>query len=292
MCVRHCVVLFLFVMASAATAVRPATCTVIDDAGNTIELAQPAHRIISLAPDITETLFAIGASHGVVGVVSGSDYPADAKRLLRVGSYRGIDVEKILTLKPDLIITWGSNFTPALSLFKRRHIPVYISNPRLLEDVPRTIRRLGCLTATQPKAEAVADEFTAMVTALRRRFQTQQPVSVFFQVGNHPLMTINGHSWISQVIELCGGRNLFRDAKLPAPVISLESVVMANPAVIVSDSQSEQWAQQWRQFPQLAAVRSDKLIQIHPDLIDRAGPRLASGAAQICTKMWSGSGSR
>lgn len=259
-----------------------AICTVTDDAGKTLTLKQPAKRIVSLAPDITETLFAIGAGKHVIAVMSGSNFPPAAKQLPVIGSYTGVDLEHLIALQPDLIVVWKGTFPRQMQALKQWHIPIYTSQPRRLEDVARTMKNLGCLTGTEKTANQAADQFSHALVALRQRYHTQQPVSVFYQIGSYSLITINKESWINQVITLCGGVNVFANALTIAPEISWESVVSANPQVIISDAARADWKTRWQAWPMLTAVRRQHLFAVNPDWIDRAGPRLLQGTAQVC----------
>lgn len=259
-----------------------AACTVVDDAGKTISLAKPASRIVSLAPDLTEILFAIGAGQQVVGVIEGSDFPPAAQKIPHMGSYSGIDVERILLLHPDLIVTWGQIFSRQLAPIATLGIPIYMAESHQLIDIPRTIKQLGCLTATQNKAEQVATSFSQRLNELQKKYMMQKKVTVFYQLGDYSLLTINKESWINQAITLCGGQNIFANAKTIAPEISWEAVVVANPQVIISDATTASWQKPWAAWPDMIAVKQHMLFTIHPDLIERAGPRLVNGVQLMC----------
>ncbi len=241
-----------------------------------------AIRIISLAPDITETLFAIGAGSQIVGVIKGSDYPAQAAGLPVVGSYSGLDLERILSLHPDLVMTWGNGFARQLAVLRRLHIRVYMTNPRQLEDIPAAMRTFGGLTGHVTQANQQAAAFEAELARLKAHYQRQTPVAVFYQLGGYSLMTINHDSWINQVITLCGGHNVFAEAVTAAPEVSWEAVVQANPEVVISDSAEQGWETRWQRWPAISAVKHHRLYTVHPDWIDRAGPRLVKGAAEVC----------
>lgn len=264
------------------TATSIFACDAVDDAGHSVHLQKKAIRIITLAPDITEIVFAIGAGQDVVGVVSGSDYPAKARQLPIVGSYQGLDLERILALKPDLIITWKQNFSRQLAILEKQGIPIYRTDPKQLEDIPRTMQRLGCLTGQTVRARESAKQFLHALSLLKKRYQHVMPVTVFFQIGDHSLLTINHESWINEVISLCGGRNIFADASLSTPEVSMESLLSANPTVILNGAMDDGWKADWRQWPTLTAVKRHNLFTINPDWIDRAGPRLILAAAEVC----------
>jgi iron complex transport system substrate-binding protein len=259
-----------------------AACKVSDDIGQILHLKKPAQRIISLAPDITEIVFAIGAGSQLVGVVRGSDYPQAAQKINSVGSYSGIDLEKIIALRPDLIVTWGNTFSRQLGLLKTLGIPIYTTLPRRLEDIPRTMKNLGCLTGKEMRANQAAESYMYQLTALYERFHNQKELSVFYQLGSYSLLTINKESWIHQVIRLCGGRNVFANAKTITPEIGWEAVLQSNPDVIITDSTRADWKKRWFVWEQMTAVKEGFLFAVPPDLIDRASPRLLEGARQIC----------
>lgn len=253
-----------------------------DDSGQLIRCSNPAKRIISLAPDITETLFAIGAGDRIVGVVSGSDFPAEAKKIPRVGSYSGIDLEIIVTLHPDLIVTWSNTFSRQLRLLKKLGIRIYTTKPHCLEDVARTMKNLGCLTGMEKSAQHVADNYLKELASLYERNHHQSTLRVFYQIGSYSLITINQESWINQAINICGGANVFATTRSIAPAIGLEAVLAADPEVIISDAINQDWKKRWQAWPQLSASKNDMLFAIPPDLIDRAGPRLLEGTKQLC----------
>lgn len=260
-------------------------CGVVDDTGQVIHLNAPAKRIISLSPDLTEILFAVHADHQIVGVMNGSDYPDAAKKIPVIGSYTGIDIERVLSLHPDLIVTWGAMFSHQLAVFKKMGIPIYISDPHQLSDVAKTIKHLGCLTGNEKMAEQQAEEFSKQLQTLQQRYQRHKPIKVFYQIGSHPLLTINKASWINQAIKLCGGENVFADLKFAAPEVNIESVIAANPDVILADAKDEQWKQAWLPWSQVTAVKNQALYNINPDWIDRPGPRLIWGVRQVCEKL-------
>lgn len=259
-----------------------ASCVVTDDAGRDIKLKKPAQRIISLAPDLTETLFAINAGERIVGVISGSDYPAAAKKIVQVGSYTGIDLERVIALHPDLIVTWSNTFSRSLSTLQKFNIPIYMAQPKRLEDIPRTMKNLGCLTGENQISAQAASTFTQRLELLKQKYSQQKPVTVFYQIGSYSLITINKNSWINQAIEICGGRNIFAAANIIAPEVGWEAVVTANPQVIISDATQGDWRKRWQAWPSIWAVKEQKMFSVNPDLIERAGPRILDGASQVC----------
>lgn len=262
---------------------------VTDDAGNKVTLLQPAKRIISLAPHVTELLYAAGAGDRLVGVVEHSDYPPAAKKLPRVGSYNALDLERIVALRPDLLVMWqsGTLQSPVQKL-RKMGIPVYASEPRKLEDIARNLRQLGILAGTEKTARAASNQFLNTLKKLRTRYRTKKPVWVFYQIWNRPLMTINGKHMISQIIELCGGRNIFSGLSALAPKISLEAVLAKNPQVIVGGSVAKanpNWKKDWNKWPQLSAVKNQDIFYVNPDHLQRHTPRILQGAEALCRKL-------
>lgn len=263
--------------------------SVRDDAGNTIILKQAAQRIVSLAPHVTELLFAAGAGKQVVGAVSYSDYPEAAKKLPRVGAYNAFDLEAIVALRPDLIVAWKSA-NPAASLEKLQalSIPVFFSEPRALEDVASNLDRLGKLTGNESVANSASAVFRQSLSELRSRYSGASAVSVFYQIWHQPLMTINGEHIISQVIELCGGRNVFDDLPALVPKIGLETVLRKDPQAIVAGNSAlinTAWKDDWKRWPELRAVKNDHLFYINPDIIQRHTSRILQGAEVLCGQL-------
>lgn len=270
---------YLFILFGIFFSYANAACSIRDDNGNLIHLQKPAYRIISLAPDVTEILFLIGAGTNVIGVMQGSDYPSAAKQIPIVGSYAGLDLEKIISLHPDLIVTWNSR---QVSTFKKYGIPVYFNDPHHLTDIPRTIKHLGCLTGTSQSAEYEAALFSRRLKELERKYHHQKKITLFYQIGSYSLITINRDSWINQAITLCGGTNIFAQVKLAAPEVTWEAVVAANPQMIISDATDVNWKSRWLKWTAMTAVKNKHLYSISPDIIERAGPRLLQGVEEMC----------
>jgi iron complex transport system substrate-binding protein len=263
--------------------------TVSDDTGSTVKLDLPAQRIISLAPHLTELLFAAGAGERVLAVVEYSNFPVAAKALPRIGSSAAFDLERIAHLKPDLVVAWRSGNPPGqVAQLRRLGIPVFVNEPQRLEDIPASLRRLGQLAGTARAAEPAARSFEQRLAALHTRYGGAAPVSVFYEIWNQPLMTVGGTHIISAVMTLCGGRNVFAALKQPAAAVELEAVLRADPEVIVASGMAEErpeWLDQWRHWPQLQAAQRDNLFFVPPDLLQRHTPRILDGAEQICAAL-------
>jgi iron complex transport system substrate-binding protein len=273
---------FLMMLATVAHA----ELVLSDDSGATVRLAASARRIVSLAPHVTEVLFAAGAGERVVGTVDYSDYPEAAKRLPRVGGYSRLDLEAIAALKPDLVIAWQSGNPAAhIARLKELGVPIYFSQPNSIEDIARSLEQYGRLAGTEAAADGAARVFRERLARLRARYQAQAPVRVFYQIWKSPLSTVNDRQIISSVIRLCGGVNVFADLSSIAPVVSIESVLVANPEAIVAsgmDQARPEWLDDWTRWTQVTAAARGNLFFIPPDIIQRHTPRLLDGAEQLC----------
>lgn len=260
-----------------------------DDQGKPVHLAQPARRIVSLAPHVTELLYAAGAGERVVGAVQYSDYPEAAKKVARVGSYTAVDMEKVVALKPDLVVAWKSGNRDAhLDKLRGLGIPVFINEPRKIDDVARSLSQLGRLAGTEAVAEPAAKAFRERYAALAAKYSARPKVRTFYEIWNRPLMTINGEHLIADVMRLCGGENVF--AKLPvlAPAIDVEAVLAAQPEAIVASGMGEarpEWLDDWRKWTKLPAVARGNLFFIPPDQIQRHTPRILDGAERLCGQL-------
>ncbi len=278
----HCLIFLTLWLPAAALA----EVSVRDDYGHALRLPRPAQRIVSLAPHLTELLFAAGAGAQVVGASEHSDYPPSAKRLPRVASATQVDLEAVLALEPDLVVAWPQAATRrAIDRLEALGLPTYRSEPRTLEEVPATIERFGTLTGNRAAARQAAQAFRREATALADRYSTRAAVQVFYQVWSRPMITVNGAHLISRVINLCGGRNVFAELPLLAPEIDREAVLATDPEVIIASGAGDQrpaWLDDWRDFPQLRAVRNDQLYAMPADLLQRHTPRILEGAERLC----------
>lgn len=270
----------------AWTCIASAEVQVKDDYGNEVRLAAPAARIVSLSPHLTELLYAAGAGGRIVGALEFSDYPPQARALPRVGSDAGIDLEAVMALQPDLVVAWpNAGSLRAVNRLADLRLPVFRSEPRELDDIPRTLQRLGALAGTQSQAERAAATFRARVRELERRYSKRATVRVFYQVWDRPLVTVNGEHVITKVMRLCGGVNVFASLPLIAPEIDREAVLRADPQVIVAsgpDGERPAWLDAWKAFPGLTAAERGNLYAIAPELIQRHTPRLLDGAERLC----------
>ncbi|MDR2507759.1 MAG: cobalamin-binding protein [Candidatus Accumulibacter sp.] len=251
-----------------------------------LRLEKPARRIVTLAPHLAEMVFAAGAGDRLVGVVDYSTYPEEAKKIPRVGGYSHFDLEAIVALNPDLIVAWRSGNSPAhIEKLQKLGLPVYVSQPDQIEDIAQELLHLGALADTRTAANAEAARLRARLKALRDRYASLARVRTFYQIWKQPLTTIGGKQIISSVIRLCGGENIFDSLEPLAANVTVESVVAANPEVIIAsgmDQSRPEWLDDWRRWASIAAVEQNNLFFIDPDLIQRHTPRLLDGAERLC----------
>jgi iron complex transport system substrate-binding protein len=272
----------------------------IDDSARRHGFAAPPQRVATLAPSLTELVYAAGAGARLVATVIGSDHPPEARAVQSVGDYQRVDVERLLRLKPDVVLVWTSgNSQRELAQLVSAGVPVVHLEPRRLDDVARAIERLGELFGTADAARARARTLRDELAALGREHASQAPVAVFYQVWSRPLLTLNDQHLISDVIRLCGGRNVFGTLKTLVPEVSTESVLAAKPQAILAARSSagggeptmrrEPGAEPfiaWRALNQaLPAAKHGWLFTLPGDEISRQGPRIAIGARAVCAAL-------
>lgn len=260
--------------------------SVRDDLGKTVRLARPAQRIVSLAPHMTETLFAAGAGAQIVATVDYSDYPEAAKKIPRVGGYSRFDLEAVASHKPDLIVAWYSGNAPAhIEKLQAMGYPLYISQPNQIADVATEIERLGQLAGTSGAAQAAATAFRERLANITARYSQRPTVRTFYQIWKQPLMSIGKNQIISDAVRLCGGENVFGKLETMAPTVTVEAVIAANPEAIVASGMGDsrpEWLDDWKKWTGIEAVKRDNLFFVQPELIQRHTPRLLEGTEILC----------
>lgn len=258
----------------------------IDDAGKPVRLKQPANRIISLAPHLTELVYSIGAGDKLVGVTEYSDFPEQAKHIPRVGSASAIDLEKIISLEPDLVLIWKSG-TPVAhqERLARLGIPLVVFGFGRLDDVARGIVQLGELTGQSRRSREVQQSYRHRLQQISKTYGDRKPVRVFYQLWAQPTMTVNRRHILSHMIRVCGGKNIFADLESLTPSVDIESVLRGAPEIIIDtsidgvESAKLGW---WRKWPSIPAVRHKHLYTIQSDLLVRQSTRLLTGLEQMC----------
>lgn len=266
-----------------------AAIAVQDDAGQTVTLVKPAQRVVTLAPHVTELVFAAGGGARIVGTVSYSDYPPAAKSIPQVGDNRQIDIERVIAMKPDLIVVWlHGSAERQIEPLRALGIPLFYSEPRQLDDIAGSILRLGRLLGSDQTAQAAAAELRMKLAKLKTQYQNRPPVRTFYQVWDKPLYTLNGQHIVSDAMRVCGGENIFANMTVAAPNISIEAVLQQDPEVILSGDQRNQSSggvNLWKPYTTMTAVRRGNLFSLNGDLLSRSGPRIIDGAAALCEKL-------
>jgi len=263
-----------------------AASTFVDDTGQSVSLAAPARRIVSLAPSATEMLFAAGAGSQVIATTEFADEPPAARRIPRLGDSAAVDLERVLVLRPDVIVLWPAGTGEAqVQRIATLHLPIYRQQVHALADLPGSVRRLGELAGTQPAAELAARALEERLARLRARYAQRHPVTVLLQVWNHPVYTIGGTQLMSDVLEVCGAHNVFADLTDPGPAVSVESVIARDPEVIITTAPGKdaaEWLSDWRKLPGLRAVRTGNLVAFEDQRLSRLGPSVLDAAGSLC----------
>jgi len=270
----------MLVLATCCVAVLPATA---------VRSASPvapeaAQRIVSLAPNLTELAFSAGAGERIVGTVEYSDRPEAARHIPHIGDAFRVDYERVLALRPDAVLVWDSGTSAAtierLQGLGLRVVPIATHR---IDDVAEAVRRIGRLAGTGAVAEDAARRYEQDMQALRERYRHRASVSVFLQVNDRPLYTVNGKQIMSELVELCGGRNVFAYLDELAPAVGIEAVIAENPQVILSTDYTVPDAQEsWRKWRHITAVRLGNVYTLPSDDIARATMRLTQGAQEVC----------
>jgi len=243
-----------------------------------------AQRIVSLAPNLTELVFAAGAGDRIVGTPQYSDYPQAARSIPRIGDAFRFDFERVLALRPDVVLAWEPG-TPAAVVERLRALQLRVVTIATwhIADIPQAVRELGRIAGTTSQAARAAATFESDIAALRRQYGGRAPISVFLQVNDQPLYTVNGKQIMSEIIGLCGGRNVFGDLNDLAPQVGVEAVLAADPQAIISTGNPDAAAfKQWQHWPRLKAVSAGNLFTLPPDDLARSTTRVAAGAAAMC----------
>ena len=253
----------------------------------------PARRMVSLAPNLTELVYAAGAGGQLAGVVAWSDYPEAARQLPVVGDAYRLDMERMMTLRPDLVLAWGSG-TPRENVERLRALGLRVEPLPIdhLDDIPRTIERIGDWAGTAAVARVASGQFREALAARRaeQRGRTGPRPRVFIQIGRNPYYTVNDQHLIGEVVTLCGGRNVFGGLNTLAPVVGEEDIVATRPEVILvldDGNDGAASAAGWSRWRQLPAVRDRRVYTVESSIIARATPRVLGGIARVCALLQS-----
>ncbi|MEZ1317418.1 cobalamin-binding protein [Pseudomonas fluorescens] len=244
-------------------------------------VAGAAGRVVSLAPSLSEIVVELGAADLLVGVLDAGERPAEMQNLPSVGRYGQLDIERLLSLKPDLLLLWPGSVSPAQrDQLQRLHIPTYVAEPHDLEQLTAQIEAIAAQLGRPERGVVLAGDLRQQVAALRQRYRRDEPLRVFYQVWDRPLYTVGGGQIISDALQVCGARNVFADLKLPAPQVSVEAVLQRNPEVIVASERAQLEA--WKAWPSVAAVAQGRLRALPDKGLERPSGQMVEAVARLC----------
>lgn len=250
-------------------------------------------RIITVAPHLSEVVESAGGANRLISVSAYSNFPESVKKLPITSDARSIDLEKMKQLRPDLIIYWrGGTPESQIESIKKTFTSIQVVSvePKKLIDIANDIETIGKLLGTEAIAKKNADTFRAQITELKHQYQnkSKRKVRVFYQIWAQPLMTLNQDHLIADIINICGGEQLFAKEKILVATVSREAVVKANPEIIFTAVDNQQmktdWSM-WSSIPQLAATQKKAFIDIDGDMISRPSTRIMQGAKKICSEI-------
>ena len=273
----------LFLIATASHAV---TRTLSDDTGTPVTVAADSCRIVSLAPGTTAMLYAAGAGHCLVGTIAHSKEPAEAGSLRVVGDAETIDFEQLLALRPTVVVV-AIDVVQRVRIDRIRAlgIPVYQVHVTSLDQMPRSLRRLGELTGTADAANTRAAALGADLAAIEARYRGRAPVRVLYQIWDQPIYTIGGRHVITDALRICGANNVFADLSTAAPAVTREAALLRDPGLIILSAPpgaADEWRAQWQRFPSVAAVRHGQVVSYADERMDRMGPSVIEATASLC----------
>lgn len=272
-------------LADAATPARQ----VIDDLGRAVAIPTAPLRIVSLSPGGTEMLFAAAAGAQVVATVEYSDEPSAARTVPRIGDLAAIDMERLVALRPDVVVAWPAGGNAAQrEKIRKLGIPIYVQQVERLADLPGSLRRLGELAGTQAAADSAARALEMRLGKLARTYGgagVGRRPTVLLEVWNRPLYTVGGRHLMSDALEICGARNVFVDLPEPGPLVDTEAVITRNPDVILAvapPGEGAAWVAGWQRFGVLTAVRSHRVVPFEDRGLSRLGPSIIDATENLC----------
>jgi iron complex transport system substrate-binding protein len=276
--------------ASGVPQTFPHRATVTDDFGRRVTVRYPPKRIVSLAPGATEMLLAAGAGHQLAATIQYSGQPASQRRLPKIGTVDAIDMERLIAVRPDVVVVWPDGNNPAeVATIERLGIPVYRQEADTLEGIGASLRRLGRLADTSRVADREAERLEARLASLRRRYSAvSRPTTVLLEVWNRPLYTVGGKELMSDALRVCGARNIFSDLPERAPALDIGAVLARNPDMIIAvapPGRGASWLARWRRFPFLRAVRTGRLLDFEDQRLSGLGPGIIGATAALCSKI-------
>ena len=288
---RPLAIAFVLVAAfGAAVARADAGVTVTDDFGHRVTVRRPPLRIVSLSPAANAMLLAAGASSQLVATIEYSGQSAYEEGVTKIGTVAAIDMERLIALRPDVVMAWPDGNNPAqIATIERLGLPVYRQEAVTLDGIADSLRRLGKLTGTGSVADREALALQARLATLRKEYANpSRAPTVFLEVWDRPLYTVGGQELISDALQVCGARNIFADLPQRAPAIGTEAVIARDPDIIIAAAppgRGVSWLAQWRRFPSLRAVRTGKLMIFDDQRLSGLGPGVIDATGGLCSKI-------
>ena len=280
-----CVVLSLFFYFYPATSNEAGPRTVTDELERSVALPHEINRIVSLAPNITEILFALGVGDKVVGVTDYSDYPEKAKQLPTVGSFANPNIELVQNLKPDLVIaTKDGNPEAAVKKLEDMNIPTFVINPHNFQGILTSIQNIGKALEREEVGNQIVQAMSATQVYIEKQVSNLKKPKVLFQLGAKPIISVNKNTFIHDIIEKAGGINIASLSQINYPEMNKESIVASNPDVIIAATDESTFAtikQNWAGFTDMSAVKKKRIYRINPDTISRPAPRIMEGLVEL-----------
>ena len=274
-------ILFLIVSIFLSSSVNAAL--FIDDIGRTVNISSNPQRIISLAPNITEILFYLNLDNKVVAVTDFCNYPEGAKKKPSVGLLLSPDIEKIVSLKPDLVFaTAEGNREDIVSNLQRFSINVYVLNPHSMEDILREIQRIGNITGQDGTVSDKVKNLANRIDAVKKKVAGSRRVRVLYLVSHEPMISVGPGSFIHDIIEIAGGKNIFSQSLIRYPQVNMEEILSKDPEVIIAPPDIAESIRLWeKRWGDISAIRNKRVYSIETDVISRPGPRIVDGMEEI-----------
>lgn len=243
-----------------------------------------ASRVISLAPSLSEIMVELGATDLLVGRLDGGEPLPELAAVPSIGGYGQLNIERLLSLQPDLILLWPGSVGVAQSEQLRRfNIPTYTAEPQTLDQLFDQIQALAVVLGRAVRGQELTGQLRARLSEMRTRYHRDQPLRVFYQVWDQPLYTLGAGQIINDALAVCGASNVFADLKLPAPQVSIESVLQRNPQVIIASTQAQLNA--WKAWPQLDAVKHGRLVLLSDKGLERPSGQMLEATAKLCEQI-------
>ena len=252
-----------------------------DDLGRKIRIPKKIERAVSLAPNLTESIFAVGAGDRLVGVTSFCNYPADAQKIQKVGDTLSPNMETIIALKPNIVfVSTASQIETFTKTLENQNIAVYVTNPKNLDGVLSNLKQLGDILGTSAQAENLISDLQKRITAVENKVKGKSQTKVFVQISKEPLFTIGKESFLTEIIERAGGVSVTKNVETAYPKLSKETALALNPeAIILSDSDDNKEPNEV--FKNSPALQNDRVFKINADLLSRPAPRIIDALERI-----------